>query len=38
MPPDAMTIAPPQVVHGQVPVFNAAEQRWEVRTPCVEPL
>jgi hypothetical protein len=38
IPPDATTIAPPQVGHGRIPVFNAAEQRWEVRTSCIEAL
>ncbi len=31
IPPDATTIAPPAVVRGQIPVFNFAEERWEVR-------
>ncbi len=31
IPPDATTIAPPRFEHGQVPVFNAGEQRWEVK-------
>jgi hypothetical protein len=33
MPPDATTIAPPPVGHGQIAVFNAAKRRWEVRAP-----
>jgi hypothetical protein len=36
IPPDTTTIAPPQIRPGQIPVFNAAEQRWDVRTPFVE--
>jgi hypothetical protein len=32
VPNDATTIAPPQVGAGETPVFNAAEQRWEVRS------
>lgn len=31
MPPDATTIAPPRVKRGEAPVFNVAEQRWEVQ-------
>ena len=31
IPPDATTIAPPAVERGQIPVFNFAEERWEVR-------
>ena len=31
MPTDATTIAPPEVERGQIPVFNADEQRWAVR-------
>jgi hypothetical protein len=38
IPSDATTIPPPPVERGQIPVFNAAERRWEVRTPCVEAL
>ncbi len=33
VPADATTVAPPQVKRGQVPVFDAAVQRWEVRSP-----
>ncbi|KAF0217132.1 MAG: hypothetical protein FD174_3433 [Geobacteraceae bacterium] len=33
IPPDATTIAPPQVEHGQILVFNVAEKRWEVHPP-----
>ncbi len=33
VPADATTVAPPQVVSGQVPVFDAAKQRWEVCSP-----
>jgi hypothetical protein len=29
VPPDATTITPPMVEHGQLLVFNAAEQRWD---------
>jgi len=32
IPPDATTIAPPPVKRGQVPVFNVAAKRWEVRS------
>jgi len=32
VPTDATTIAPPHVERGQVPVFNRAKQRWEVRS------
>jgi hypothetical protein len=32
LPPDATTIAPPRVEPEQIPVFNAGEQRWEVRS------
>ncbi len=32
LPPDATTIAPPPVQPSQVPVFNAHERRWEIRT------
>ncbi len=32
VPSDATTIAPPQVVHGGVPVFNTREQQWELRS------
>ena len=31
VPPDATIIAPPPLEKGQVPVFNIAEQRWDVR-------
>jgi hypothetical protein len=31
IPPDATTIAPPQGEPGKITVFNADEQRWEVR-------
>ena len=31
LPPDATTIVPPRVERGQIPVFNFAEERWEVR-------
>lgn len=31
IPPDATTIAPPRPEPGQVAVFNAGRQRWEVR-------
>jgi hypothetical protein len=31
-PADATTIPPPPVEHGQVPVFNAAEQCWDVHS------
>ncbi|WP_298434957.1 hypothetical protein [Geobacter sp.] len=35
MPPDATTIPPPEVVHGQISVFNVAELRWAVQPrPC----
>ena len=32
LPPDATTVAPPLVGQGQIPIFNAGEQRWEVRS------
>ncbi|MBI1919899.1 MAG: hypothetical protein HYS23_02350 [Geobacter sp.] len=32
LPPDATTIAPPQVEPGQIPCFNPREGRWEVRS------
>ena len=32
LPPDATTIAPPAVGPDQIPVFNAGEQQWEVRS------
>ena len=35
MPPDATAIAPPRAERGELLIFNAAEQRWEVRPPCV---
>lgn len=38
IPSDATTIAPPRVEHGERLVFNAGNQRWEVRPPCVEAL
>ncbi len=31
VPADATMVAPPQVERGQIPVFDAAAQRWEVR-------
>jgi hypothetical protein len=31
VPPDATTIAPPSVGHGEVPVLNFRDQRWEIR-------
>ena len=31
LPPDATTIAPPAIAHGQILVFNLAEECWEVR-------
>lgn len=31
LPPDATTIAPPPVEHGQVLVFNTVAEYWEVR-------
>ncbi len=31
VPPDSTTITPPTIENGQVLVFNAVEQRWEVR-------
>ncbi len=31
IPADATTIAPPGVGPGEAPVFNASEQRWEIR-------
>ena len=31
IPPDATTIAPPPVERGQIPVFNVAAQRWDIR-------
>ena len=31
LPPDATTIAPPQVERGQILVFNFAEKYWDVR-------
>jgi hypothetical protein len=31
VPPDATTIAPPCCEHGEIPFFDAAEKRWEVR-------
>jgi hypothetical protein len=30
IPPDATTIAPPRVESGQVLVFNAGKQEWEI--------
>ena len=30
VPPGATTIAPPMVNRGQLLVFNAAEQRWDI--------
>jgi len=32
LPPDATTVAPPRVGQGQIPIFHAGEQRWEVRS------
>ncbi len=32
LPTDATTIAPPQVGPGQFPVFDAGEDRWDVRS------
>lgn len=35
IPRDATTIPPPSVEHGQIPVFNIREQRWEIHAaPC----
>ncbi|HTP65838.1 MAG TPA: hypothetical protein VMJ66_10650 [Geobacteraceae bacterium] len=31
VPADATTIAPPRTESGQVPVFDAVAQRWDVR-------
>ncbi len=31
VPQDATTIVPPPVENGQVLIFNAEEQRWDVR-------
>ena len=31
VPPDATTMAPPSAARGQLPVFNAAKQRWHIR-------
>ncbi len=31
IPADATAIAPPGVGPGEAPVFNVAEQRWEIR-------
>ena len=31
VPSDATTIAPPPTEKGQVPVFNIAERRWDIR-------
>jgi hypothetical protein len=31
VPPDATTIAPPACERGEIPFFDAAEKRWEVR-------
>lgn len=31
LPPGATTIAPPRVERGELPVFNVAGKRWEVR-------
>jgi hypothetical protein len=31
VPPYATTLAPPSAVRGQLPVFNAAKQRWHIR-------
>jgi hypothetical protein len=31
IPADATTIAPPPVGRGEVPVFRATENRWEIR-------
>jgi hypothetical protein len=31
VPPDATAVAPPQVEAGQILVFDAGAQRWEVR-------
>jgi hypothetical protein len=31
LPPDATTIAPPQVERGQIPVFNLDKEHWEVK-------
>ena len=31
LPADATTIAPPQAEQGQIPVFNAGLQSWEIR-------
>jgi len=31
IPPDATTIAPPQIESGQILVFNARIQQWEVQ-------
>jgi len=30
IPPDATTIAPPRVELGQISVFSAAAQRWDI--------
>jgi hypothetical protein len=32
LPPDATAIRPPRVGPGQIPFFDAREQRWEVRS------
>jgi hypothetical protein len=32
MPAGATAIAPPKVERDEIPVFNAAEQRWDVRS------
>ncbi len=32
VPPDATTVAPPQFDRGEIPVFDAAAQRWDVRS------
>ncbi len=31
IPADATTIAPPSAGHGEAPVFDMGEQRWEIR-------
>ncbi|NVN91557.1 MAG: hypothetical protein HXX11_13280 [Desulfuromonadales bacterium] len=37
IPPDATTIAPPRIESGQVLVFNARIQQWEVHhRPCTD--
>jgi hypothetical protein len=32
IPPDATAIEPPQTGHGQAPVFNSKDQKWEIRS------